>query len=163
MRLLGGKNRLLIKRHKMARAHRHYLPGYIWHITQRCHKKEFLLRFKCYKKRWMYWLYIAKQKFHISIFNYMVTSNHIHLLALSDGKDNDIARTMHLVSGRTAWEFNHNRNRKGAFWEDRYKILFINDLLLGADKNYFYFYANGDPMFDEEADKSEIHVFSLKR
>ena len=93
----------------------------------------------------------------------MVTSNHIHLLALSDGKDNDIARTMHLVSGRTAWEFNHNRNRKGAFWEDRYKILFINDLLLGADKNYFYFYANGDPMFDEEADKSEIHVFSLKR
>jgi len=43
------------------------------------------------------------------------------------------------------------------------KILFINDLLLGADKNYYYFYANGDPMFDEEADKSEIHVFSLKR
>ncbi|MFO7866182.1 MAG: transposase, partial [Candidatus Aminicenantes bacterium] len=104
----------------MARAHRHYLPGYIWHITQRCHKKEFLLKFKYYKKRWMYWLYRAKQQFHISIFNYIVTSNHIHLLALSDGKENDIAKTMHLVSGRTAWEFNHNRNRKGAFWEDRY-------------------------------------------
>ncbi|MBN1271621.1 MAG: transposase [Candidatus Aminicenantes bacterium] len=104
----------------MARAHRHYLPGCTWHITQRCHKKEFLFRFKHYKKRWMYWLYRAKQQFHISILDYMVTSNHIHLLALSDGKENEIAKTMHLVSGRTAWEFNHNRNRKGAFWEDRY-------------------------------------------
>ncbi len=26
----------------MPRAQRHYLPGYIWHITHRCHKKEFL-------------------------------------------------------------------------------------------------------------------------
>ena len=22
----------------MARAKRHYIPGYVWHITQRCHK-----------------------------------------------------------------------------------------------------------------------------
>ena len=29
----------------MAKAKRHYLPGHIWHITHRCHKKEFLLRF----------------------------------------------------------------------------------------------------------------------
>ncbi|MFO7979675.1 MAG: transposase [Candidatus Aminicenantes bacterium] len=104
----------------MARAHRHYLPGCIWHITQRCHKKEFLFKFKHYKKRWLYWMYKAKQQFQISILDYIVTSNHIHLIALSDAKENDIARTMHLVSGRTAWEFNHNRNRKGAFWEDRY-------------------------------------------
>jgi putative transposase len=29
----------------MARANRHYIPGCIWHITHRCHKKEFLLKF----------------------------------------------------------------------------------------------------------------------
>ncbi|MDY6990942.1 MAG: transposase, partial [Thermodesulfobacteriota bacterium] len=29
----------------MPRANRHYVPGYVWHITHRCHKKEFLLRF----------------------------------------------------------------------------------------------------------------------
>lgn len=29
----------------MARAKRHYIPGYVWHITHRCHKKEFLLKF----------------------------------------------------------------------------------------------------------------------
>ena len=29
----------------MPRANRYFLPGYIWHITHRCHKKEFLLKF----------------------------------------------------------------------------------------------------------------------
>ena len=29
----------------MARANRHHLPGYVWHITHRCHKREFLLKF----------------------------------------------------------------------------------------------------------------------
>ena len=33
----------------MARAKRHYIPGYIWHITHRCHKREFLLR---HRGRW---------------------------------------------------------------------------------------------------------------
>lgn len=27
----------------MARANRHYMAGYIWHITPRCHRKQFLL------------------------------------------------------------------------------------------------------------------------
>ena len=29
----------------MARANRHYNSGFVWHITHRCHKNEFLLRF----------------------------------------------------------------------------------------------------------------------
>ena len=28
----------------MARAQRHYIPEQIWHITHRCHKREFLLK-----------------------------------------------------------------------------------------------------------------------
>lgn len=31
--------------HIMARAKRHYIPGQVWHITHRCHKREFLLKF----------------------------------------------------------------------------------------------------------------------
>lgn len=26
----------------MARANRHHLPGYVWHITHRCHKKDLI-------------------------------------------------------------------------------------------------------------------------
>jgi len=29
----------------MARAKRHYIPGQVWLITHRCHKREFLLKF----------------------------------------------------------------------------------------------------------------------
>ncbi|MGB9906085.1 MAG: transposase [Candidatus Saccharicenans sp.] len=104
----------------MARAHRHYLPGCIWHITQRCHQREFLLKFHYYRQRWLYWMYEAKKRYDICILDYMVTSNHIHLLALSDARENNLARTMHLVSGRVAQEFNQRKERRGAFWEDRY-------------------------------------------
>jgi len=30
---------------EMARAKRHYVPGHIWPITYRCHKRKFLLKF----------------------------------------------------------------------------------------------------------------------
>ena len=30
----------------MPRANRHFLPGYVWHITHRCHRKDFLLKFE---------------------------------------------------------------------------------------------------------------------
>ena len=30
----------------MARAKRLFIPGYIWHITHGCHKREFPLKFK---------------------------------------------------------------------------------------------------------------------
>ena len=29
----------------MSRAKRHYVPGHVWHITHRCHKRTFLLKF----------------------------------------------------------------------------------------------------------------------
>jgi REP element-mobilizing transposase RayT len=70
----------------MARANRHYIPGYIWHITHRCHKKEFLLKFARERQRWISWLFEAKKRFGLSALNYAVTSNHIHLLVLDTGK-----------------------------------------------------------------------------
>jgi putative transposase len=50
----------------------------------------------------------------------MVTSNHIHLLVVDDGERDAIPRSIQLVAGRTAWEYNQRKRRKGAFWEDRY-------------------------------------------
>jgi putative transposase len=103
----------------MARANRHHLPGYVWHITHRCHKREFLLKFDKDKNRWIHWLFEAKKRFGLRILNYNVTSNHIHLLNY-DGKKNIIPKSIQLIAGRTAREYNQRKNRKGAFWEDRY-------------------------------------------
>jgi putative transposase len=104
----------------MARAKRHYIPNQIWHITQRCHKREFLLKFKQDRYRWIQWLFEAKRRFGLVVLNYVVTSNHIHLILKDDSENRIIPQAIGLVAGRTAQEYNRRKKRKGAFWEDRY-------------------------------------------
>jgi putative transposase len=104
----------------MARAKQHYIPGYIWHITHRCHKREFLLKFSRDRHRYLQWLYQARKRYGLTILNYMLTSNHIHLLVVDDGERDVIPNSMQLVAGRTGQEYNQRKNRKGAYWEDRY-------------------------------------------
>lgn len=105
----------------MARAKRHYVPGYVWHITHRCHKREFLLKFPRDRRRWIEWLYQAKKRYRgLSVLNYMVTSNHVHLLVFDRGGRHVIPDSISLIAGRTAQEYNARKKRKGAFWEDRY-------------------------------------------
>ena len=103
----------------MPRANRYFLPGHVWHITHRCHKKEFLLKFSKDRKRWRYWLFEAKKRYGLCVLNFIITSNHIHLLVVDRGRG-EIARSMQLIAGRTAQEYNQRKKRKGAFWEDRY-------------------------------------------
>lgn len=104
----------------MARAKRHYIPGQIWHLTHRCHKREFLLKFSKDRDRWFQWLYEARKRYNLTILNYTVTSNHIHLLVMDDGKRDVIPKSIQLVAGRTGQEYNQRKKRKGAFWDDRY-------------------------------------------
>jgi putative transposase len=104
----------------MARANRHRIPGCIWHITHRCHKKEFLLKFDRDRSRFVAWLLEARKRFSLQILNYAVTSNHVHLLVKDNEGANSIPSAIQLVAGRTGQEYNQRKRRKGAFWEDRY-------------------------------------------
>ncbi|MFC1796002.1 transposase [Pseudomonadota bacterium] len=104
---------------KLPRAKRTYVPGGIWHLTHRCHNREFLLKFERDRQRWCRLLFEAQKRYHLLVLNYIVTSNHIHLL-VKDSKAGAIARSMQFVSGRLAQEYNRRKSRKGAFWEDRY-------------------------------------------
>ncbi len=104
----------------MTRENRHYIPGYLWHISHRCHKKEFLLKFARDRRRWMEWLFEAKKRHSFCIMNYMVTSNHIHLLVEDKGKRDTIPNYIQLLAGRTGQEHNQRKSPKGVFWEDRY-------------------------------------------
>jgi len=47
----------------------------------------------------------------------MVTSNHVHVLAVDDGERDVIPNSIQLIAGRTGQEYNRRKNRKGAFWE----------------------------------------------
>ena len=104
----------------MPRANRHYIPGYVWHITHRCHKKEFLLKFARDRRLWLQWLFEAKKRHGLSVLNYAVTSNHVHLLVRDNGERDVIPASMQLIAGRMAQEYNLRKDRKGAYWEDRY-------------------------------------------
>lgn len=104
----------------MHRAKLFFYPGVVWHLTQRCHNRSFLLKFHKDKKCWMKWLFKAKRSYGLHVLNYTVTSNHIHLLVFADERRWVIPRSMQLLAGRTGWEYNRRKNRSGAFWEDSY-------------------------------------------
>jgi putative transposase len=116
----------------MPRANRHYIPGHVWHITHRCHKKEFLLKFARDRRRYLQWVFEAKKRYGLSVLSYAVTSNHIHLLVRDNGHRDVIPKSIQLIAGRTGQEFNKRKGRKGAYWEDRYHATAIE-----ADKHLF--------------------------
>ena len=91
------------KKRIMPRSNRYFMPGRVWHITHRCHERKFLFKFGCDRKRWIHWLFEAKKRYKLSVLNYCVTSNHIHLLVFDKGK-NEIVKSLQLTEGRLAQE-----------------------------------------------------------
>jgi putative transposase len=81
------------------RANRNFLPGYVWHITHRCHHKQFLLKFVRDRCRYLQWVFEAKKRFGLSVLNYGVTCNDIHLLVKDTDRD-VISQIMQLIAGR---------------------------------------------------------------
>jgi putative transposase len=103
----------------MPRANRYFVLGHFWHITHRCHQRDFLLKFAKDRKRWRYWLFEAKKRYGLCVLNYTVTSNHVRLLVKDTGPA-AISKSLQLIAGRTGQEYNNRKKRRGAFWEDRY-------------------------------------------
>lgn len=103
----------------MPRANRYFLPNHLWHLTHRCHERAFLLGYARDRQLYLHWLFEARKRFELCVLNYMVTSNHVHLLVKDTG-EGVIASSMQLIAGRTAQEYNYRKGRAGAFWEDRY-------------------------------------------
>lgn len=104
----------------MPRANRYHLPGLVWHITHRCHNRDFLLRFRKDRDRYRQWLWKARKRFGLCLLNYIFTSNHIHLVVYDTGNPKTIEQSMQLAQGRIAQEYNCRHHRLGAFWQDRY-------------------------------------------
>jgi REP-associated tyrosine transposase len=77
----------------MPGASRYFVPGLVWHLTHRYHQREFLLKFGRDRRRWLHWLFEAKKRYGFCVLNYIVTSNHIHLLVQETG-DGVIAKSL---------------------------------------------------------------------
>lgn len=72
-------------------------------------------------------LYQAKQRYGLVVLDYIVTSNHIHLLVSDDGDRDTIPKSMQMVAGQTGQEYNRRKKRQGAYWEDRYHATAIEN------------------------------------
>ena len=83
----------------MPRANRDYIPGHVWHIRHRCHKKEFLLKFARDRRRYLQWVFEAKKRYGLSVLSHAVTSNHIHLLVRDSGHRDVIPNSIQLIAG----------------------------------------------------------------
>lgn len=95
------------------------MPGHIWHLTHRCHRQQFLLRFKRDRLAWVGWLYEARSRYGLCVLDYTVTSNHVHLV-VRDGGAGEIAASMQLLEGCLGQAYNRRKDRRGAYWEDNY-------------------------------------------
>ncbi len=108
----------------MPRRRRGLLDKTCYHITHRCHQRDFLLKFEIDRNKYLEILFRTKQRYKVDFLDYMITSNHVHLLVWSR-KGQEIARALQYVQGQFAQYYNHRKKRQGAFWRDRYHTTII--------------------------------------
>jgi putative transposase len=78
-----------------------------------------MLKFQKDRDKYFEFLREGNKRFRISILDYMITSNHIHLLVWA-GKGEQISKAMQFVQGSFGQYYNKEHKRQGAFWRDRY-------------------------------------------
>ena len=103
----------------MPRGNRYFVPGQIYHLTHRCHNRQFLLRFAHDKNAYRKKLREAVSEFELALLDYCQTSNHVHLLAFAEETE-QISGFMQMVEGEFAQSYNRRKHRSGAYWDDRF-------------------------------------------
>ena len=85
----------------MPRANRYILPGRIYHLTHRCHDRQFLFRFAKDRDGYRRRLREAIGSVGASLLTYNITSNHVHLLTYAEDS-RQIAEMIQQAAGEFA-------------------------------------------------------------
>ncbi len=110
----------------MPRASDYLLEGYTYHLTQRCHNREFLLRLAKDRDVYREWLRQGVRRHGVSIYGFCITSNLVHVLVHADRVE-DVSSLMHLASGATAKRYNLRKGRTGSMWQHPYQCTIVED------------------------------------
>ena len=90
------------------------------HVTHRCQERRFLLKFAVDRKQYRQRLYEASRTFRrVRFLDYVITSNHIHLL-LWVPRMHDLSAMMRWLQGTFARDYNLRKEREGSFWRGRF-------------------------------------------
>ncbi|MBU6402763.1 MAG: transposase [Verrucomicrobia bacterium] len=108
----------------MARANRLGGQGGVFHVTHRCHNRAFLLKFARDRDAYRTKLHQKLRLFNISLLDYCLTSNHVHLLV--DTADRlELGGFMREVASESACAYNRRKGRMNAFWGDNYHATLV--------------------------------------
>ena len=110
----------------MPRSNRYILPGYLYHVTHRCHDHKFLFSAAADRTEYRRRLGEALARFDVSLLSYAITSNHTHQILTSQNPTR-ISRMMQALEGKFAEYYNARKRRSGAFWEDRFHSTMIEE------------------------------------
>ena len=108
----------------MPRRTRNWLNRACYHITHRCIDRQFLFEDAVTRNTYQKEIREMISRFNVDILNYVITSNHIHLLVYAS-KGAEIAKGMQYLQGRIAQRYNMLHKREGAFWSGRYHATLI--------------------------------------
>ena len=110
----------------MARANRLSGHGGIFHVTHRCHNREFLLKFACDRNGYRAKLREHLPEFEVALLDYCITCNHVHLL-LDAEERMQISGLMRTVAGEFARGYNRRKERMNAFWGDNFHATLVEE------------------------------------
>ena len=110
----------------MARANRLRVDGGVFHLTHRCHNRAFLLKFARDRDAYRVKVREHLRQFDVSVLDYCVTSNHVHLLV--DASERlEVSGFMREVASEFARAYNQRKGRANAFWGDNYHATLVED------------------------------------
>lgn len=108
----------------MPNASRYLQPGFTYHLTHRCHDRRFLLRTIRERNDYRRWLREGSRRHRVPIYNYCITSNHVHVIAHVDDAG-AVSSMMQLASATVARHWNRLKEHEGSFWEHPFKCTII--------------------------------------
>jgi len=85
----------------MPRRTRNWTDNSCYHITHRCNNKMFLFKYDKYKDFYKRQLFKMKSRYKVDILDYIITSNHVHLLVkIKNGQEiSEGLRFLHCMAG----------------------------------------------------------------
>lgn len=116
--------------------------GAKYHVTARINRGEFALETAVIKNLFLHTIKRAKKKYSFSLFNFVIMSNHIHLIIKPQGDEN-LSVIMQWLLSVFAVAYNKRYNIHGHLWQDRFKSKVIDSIeqLLATHK-----YINDNPI-----------------
>lgn len=109
----------------MSRKPRICFEGAFYHVTSRGDNKEKIFYNDWDRKAMLSLLKKAKKKFHFKLHVFVLMRNHFHFM-IETSEDGTISEIMHYLNGTYTKYFNHEHERSGHLFQDRFHGVLVD-------------------------------------